>query len=169
MSEQTATTRFIDGLQFAHSGQILSGSFAIKQLPRLLDIAASDNGNVSYHISGKRDQQGKPWLECVVEGTVELQCQRCMQSFVHPFSVKSALMLVASEAALPDPEAEPDEMDAIVATPEMNVADMVEEEILLSLPMIPRHEACEIAEQGKVTTGNSGFAGLAALKKSRNS
>jgi uncharacterized protein len=166
MPEQTATTRFIDGLQFAHGGETLSGRFEIKQLPRLLESAADDAGNVSYTIIGKRDLQGKPSLECKVEGTVTLQCQRCLQGFAHQFSVKSVLMLVSHEAALPDPESEPDEIDAIVATPQMNVAELVEEEILLSLPMIPRHEACEIAEQGTVKTGNPGLAGLAALKKS---
>jgi uncharacterized protein len=84
---------------------------------------------------------------------------------IHPLDIHSKLVLVSSEAALPDTEDEPDEVDTIVASHEMNVAELVEEEILLSLPMIPRHEVCELATAGKQEKSNTGFAALAGLKK----
>ncbi len=165
MPEQTASARYIDGLQFTQSEQSLSGSFVIKDLSRLRESVASDAGEIQFHIKGKQPKLGKPVLEIDITGRVELQCQRCLQNLTHGLDIHSRLALVKKESALPATEEEPEDVDTIVSSPEMNVAQMVEEEILLSLPMIPRHDACEMATDSKPQASETKLAGLATLKK----
>jgi uncharacterized protein len=167
MSAQPVFTSHIDGMQFARNEQSVEGCFAVKDLPRLLETLAAGDGEIRYHIQGRYKANDKPVLECNISGSVVLQCQRCLSEMVHPLGIHSRLVLVSSEAALPDTQDEPDEVDTIVASHEMMVAELVEEEILLSLPMIPRHQVCEAATAGKQEKTNAGFAALAALKKSQ--
>lgn len=154
-------------MQFARTEQGIEGVFAVKDLARLLDSLISGEGEVRYRIQGRHQANDKPVLECDISGAVQLQCQRCLAEIDYPLDIHSRLVLVSSEAALPDTQDEPDEVDSIVASAEMSVAELVEEEILLSLPMIPRHETCELAAAGKQQNTNAGFAALAGLKRRR--
>jgi uncharacterized protein len=165
MSAQPVFTNHIDGMQFARTEQSVEGTFSVKNMPRLLASLAAADGEIRYRIKGSLHGLERPALECSISGEVTLQCQRCLENMVHPLNIHSKLVLVSSEAALPDTEDEPDEIDTIVASHEMNVAELVEEEILLSLPMIPRHEICELATAGKQEKSITGFAALAGLKK----
>lgn len=165
MSAQPVFTNHIDGMQFAKSEQSVEGSFKVKNLPRLVETVATPEGEIRYKIKGSLHGLDRPALQCSISGDVVLQCQRCLGNMPHKLDIESKLVLVSSEAALPDTEDEPDEIDTIVASYEMNVAELVEEEILLSLPMIPRHEVCELATAGKQEKSNTGFAALAGLKK----
>ncbi len=165
MSAQPVFTNHIDGMQFARTEQSVEGGFAVKTLPRLLETLASGDGEIRYRIQGRYQVNDKPVLECSISGSVQLQCQRCLAAMTHQLDIHSRLVLVSSEAKLPDTQDEPDDVDTIVASAEMVVAELVEEEILLSLPMIPRHEVCELAAAGKQQKGHTGFAALAGLKK----
>ncbi|MGB8339397.1 MAG: YceD family protein [Burkholderiales bacterium] len=168
MSAQPAFTTHIDGMQFARREQSVEGGFAVKDMPRLRETLASRDGEIRYRIEGRFQANDRPVLECNISGLVELQCQRCLEPINHPLRIQSRLVLVSSEAALPDTQDEPDEADTIVASHEMNVAELVEEEILLSLPLVPRHEVCELATAGKQEKSLGGLAALAALKKNQS-
>ncbi len=167
MSAQPVFTSHIDGMQFARNEQSVEGGFAVKDLPRLLESLAASDGEIRYRIQGRYKANDKPVLECHISGSVVLQCQRCLGEMLHPVDIDSRLVLVSSEAGLPDTQDEPDEVDTIVSSHEMNVAELVEEEILLSLPMIPRHAICESATAGQSEKTHAGFTALAALKKSQ--
>jgi uncharacterized protein len=60
-------------------------------------------------------------------------------------------------------------VDCILATPELDIIALVEDEIILSLPASPRHGEGECAiderESGNMIKGRSPFSALAALKK----
>jgi uncharacterized protein len=49
-------------------------------------------------------------------------------------------VLVSGEGALPAPEDEGDETDYLVADPKLHVWQLVEDEVLLGLPLAPMHE-----------------------------
>jgi uncharacterized protein len=77
--------------------------------------------------------------------------------------LRSELLLAESEREI---EAADDEIDRVLAGNAMDVAQLVEDEVLLALPMAPRHEKCAGSREGAETGGRaSPFAELAKLKR----
>ena len=157
---------FIDSLDFAGNGRQISGEMPVAELPRLLDVLENPQGILEYTVSGGVDKQGNPLLDVSITGSCWLRCQRCLNGLDHAIRLDSRLLLrdQASLDALNDEE----DVDSILADAHLDVLNLLEEEILLSLPIAPRHElgACQ-AEDGesKHKEEKNPFAVLAKLKR----
>ncbi len=160
MSEQVVT----DPLKFARGRQSLEGSLPVASMVRLKDALASDIGTITFRLTGSFDEPGGPSLQCQVSGTLQVVCQRCLTPMNYALDINSALLLMTDERMLQDDN--PDAPDRILAQQDLPVADLIEEEILLVLPMAPHHPEGE-CEAG-TTLKNDGrlhpFAALAQLK-----
>jgi len=151
----------IDGLAFARAAGVLRGRLGIEILPRLAQSGCS--GSVlDFVLAGDINERGKPELRLAVDGSVRLQCQRCLGDMDFPLRFEAQLELAASEAEILSAD---DDVERIVAGREMNVADLVEDEVILALPMVPKHEHCRAAEELGGGAKPSAFEALAALKK----
>ncbi len=155
----------IDSLSFAREGKSLQGELPVAGLKRLHDLLAEIAGVVAYRLSGRMSRQGKPQLLLEVVGEVPVVCQRCLGRFDYPLSIVSTLELIADEAGLTQDELEDDTRDYLVAQKEMDVAALVEDEIILALPPAPRHDDCALPDSSSRGTKVSPFAALAAMKK----
>lgn len=164
MSQQTGNRLLIDSENFSRKGGSLTRSVAVADLPRLLGGLASSQGTLQYSLEGVLSDRGKPCLHLLVSGTVQLVCQRCLELLDHPVQVDSLLELIANETDLSQEELEDDSRDFIPADKEQDVEDLVEDEVILSLPIAPRHEACALPQGGDVSGKVLPFAALAALK-----
>jgi uncharacterized protein len=149
----------IDGLAFAHERSRVAGHLALAAFARLADSGASV-AEIDYAVEGGTNAAGRPRLQVRAEGMVVLTCQRCLQPFSLPIAADAELELAESLAAGAGAE---DEVDRVVASRNMDVAALVEDELLLALPMIALHEHCAppAKDDGPKI---SPFAGLAALK-----
>jgi uncharacterized protein len=163
---------FIDSLDFARNGRGISGEVQIAELPRLLDILENPQGILSYTVQGGVDKQGTHFLDVSVAGQCRLRCQRCLNGLDYPLRLDTRLLLrdQASLDALDDNVAggEEEEFDSILADTHLNVLDLLEEEILLSLPIAPKHElgACQVTDSGNAHREEKNpFAVLAKLKR----
>jgi len=164
---------FIDSLDFARNGRQMSGKVPVAELPRLLDALENTRGVLEYAVSGGTDRQGNPILEVSISGNCQLRCQRCLGALEHTLWIDTRLRLCdqANLDALDDSPAdgEDDEVDSILADARLDVLELLEEEILLSLPIAPRHEpgACQAANGGGAHQEEQNpFAVLAKLKRS---
>jgi len=162
---------FIDSLDFARNGKHLSGDVPIADLPRLLDALETPQGVLHYTVQGGVDKQGIHFLDVGVVGLCRLRCQRCLDGLDYSVRLDTRLLLRDQPGldALDDEAGiEEEEFDSILADTNLNVLDMLEEEILLSLPIAPKHElgACQ-ATDGKNTRldEQNPFAVLAKLKR----
>jgi uncharacterized protein len=155
----------IEGLEFARSGGVLDRRLALAGLPRLADVLTTTEGFLSVRLEGWRDEQGKSWLQLDVAGEPVLCCQRCLGGVKFPLSIHSRLQLIAAGEDWPDDDLEDDSTDAIAAEGELNVLSLIEDEVLLALPIAPRHEQCESPLASASEHGSSPFSALAALKK----
>lgn len=154
----------IDSLSFAREGRSLQGELPVSGLERLHDMLAEVAGVVVYRLNGRMGRQGKHQLVLEVVGEIPLVCQRCLGRFDHPLSIVSTLELVADEADLSQDELEDDSRDFLVAQKELDVAALIEDEIILALPVAPRHEDCALPGGNTCGTKVSPFAALKALK-----
>jgi uncharacterized protein len=95
-----------------------------------------------YALEGVPEGLGRPALRLHVTGALYLTCQRCLDAFEHVLEVEALLLLFGSESDLAAVLVDPEGPDCIVATKEMAVRDLIEEEVLLAIPYAPRHERC---------------------------
>jgi uncharacterized protein len=159
----------IDSLEFARTGQALRGSLPVPGLKRLRDSLAEVPGEVEFMVKGGHDARQRPTLTLDISGTLRLQCQRCLGALDYPLRLANMLLLVSAGAAAGDLDEEGAEW--IEASAELDVAALVEEEILLSLPYAPKHQEGQCGQgltAAKDGAGSSAFAKLAALKQKSN-
>ena len=152
----------IDGLEFARSRGRLSGDWPIADFPRLQGAVQSGSA-LRYELEGVPEEQGRPALRLRVTGTLQLACQRCLGALEHPLRVDALLLLFDSESDFDGIPISPEAPDGIVATKEMAVRDLIEEEVLLAIPYAPRHEECRSGTDAAGVPGARPFADLRSL------
>ena len=150
----------IDGLQFARGAETLKGTLDPSRLRRLAEMRCATEG-LSYELSGRTDVEGRCWLRVSATGTLRLECQRCLGPLEFDLALCSDLLLAQSEReiALAD-----DDIDRVLAGNEMDVGTLVEDEVLLALPIAPMHEHCGGRRDSADSGRPSPFAALAKLK-----
>jgi uncharacterized protein len=112
----------------------------------------------------------EPWLHLVASTRAWLTCQRCLQPLEQVLEVDRWLHFVRGEAQAEALDAESE--DDVLALPRwLDLRDLVEDELLLALPLVPRHSACPGAlpmSVGGDLTGpeslRNPFAALESLK-----
>jgi uncharacterized protein len=158
---------FIDSLEFAKNGQQINGEVSLAELPRLADVLGDTRGALGYTVQGGVDKQVGSWLGVSVTGTCRLQCQRCLGTLEHEIKLVTRLLL-RDQASLDALEDDEDEFDSVLADKRLDVVSLLEEEILLSLPIAPKHEfgQCRPAGGSNQTQADSNnpFAVLEKLK-----
>jgi uncharacterized protein len=128
----------IDGLQFARAALERRGVVGMERLARLAQLQCSTEG-LEYRLRGGRAGDGKPCLWLSVRGSVKLVCQRCLDPIKVPIVVDAELQLAEDARAISEAD---DEIDRVLASRNMDVAWLVEDEVILELPMAARHEEC---------------------------
>ena len=157
----------IDPERLSAKPLVLKGRFVPADLERLEGSVADERGELRYEITAGLDKQRRKTVSCIIEGFVFLLCQNTLEAFRHEVSVRDRLVLVEDESRLPSVEEEDENEDYVVADEPLDVRDLVEDAVLLSLPMIPRKPGSEGAAQPPREEGPkaSPFAKLANLKK----
>ncbi len=164
MSQQLA----IDGVSFARDGRVLEGALAVAGLERLHDLLAEVSGEIRYRLQGLQGEHGQPQLRLTASGSLPLACQRCLGVIEFFVEADSLLELVPEGAEFSQDELEDDSRDFLPVAGALVVADLVEDEILLALPVAPRHEKCSLPGVSEAGERVLPFAGLASFKGKPN-
>lgn len=151
MSGPAAVHRIEDPIAFARAAGQYSGEAALAAMTRLQDRLAGVSATVAYVVRGKVDQRQRPLLELEITGNPSLRCGRCLLPLDYALRLQSSVLLIAPGAVMQEDD-DPESPEWIEAVPELDVLELIEEEILLSLPLAVRHE------QGKCSDG--GVTGL---------
>jgi uncharacterized protein len=110
----------------------------VADLSRLAEGLVSSEGSVRFQLRGKMES-GRPTLELSIDTVLILPCQYCQEPYLQELHVARVLPLARDEAELARWEQGDPLLDALVADPMLDVLMLVEDEILLSLPVVPRH------------------------------
>ena len=120
------------------------GSLAVADLPRLAGALANDSGEVVYRLDFETGDLGELRLHVQAHAGVTLECQRSLEPFVFPAEVDARLGLLADEAdaaALPG-DCEPLVLEGGALSPRK----VIEDELLLVLPLVPIKPGSEILQ-----------------------
>lgn len=157
----------INSLQFSREAQSLSGDLQLSELPRLADDEQFLNPNerVSWHVSGRLDAWSRPVLHLSITGDLSLWCARCGEALKFPLQSEVELTLFFNEQKLEAACEDDETLDAILLEGEaLDVSALIEDEILLSLPLSPVHAQCEARPENLASSRPNPFAVLASLK-----
>ncbi|MEO6801559.1 MAG: YceD family protein [Rhodanobacter sp.] len=126
----------VDAWRMVTARRSFEGTLSIARLRRLCDALASAEGEVRFELDFGRDDLGTNYVDVRASAPLTLICQRTLEPFVLPVAVQTRLGLLSEEreeAGLP-PEYEP----LLVAEDgRLRPADMIEDELLLALPLVP--------------------------------
>jgi len=135
----------VDPLRFCRNAQVWEAESSIAEFPRL--AREFTQGQLFCRVAGDMDAQRRSRLRIVVRGEVVLTCQRCMGELPHTVDIDRTVYLARDEAQVERlDEALGLEGEAILAGERLNLVELVEDEVFLGLPLVPRHEPGECPE-----------------------
>ncbi|MCC6868707.1 MAG: DUF177 domain-containing protein [Burkholderiales bacterium] len=142
MQHITSTGRSFDAFRLARERGVLEGTLDVAVAPRLADRLADGVTGIDplcWRIAGTRDAAGRPALAIAIAGRVPVTCQRCLAPLVVAVDRQTVTLLAKSEQ-------DADALDAgsadevLVADHALVPSELVEDELLLTLPFAPTHE-----------------------------
>lgn len=176
--DRSVANRYIDTYQLARLGQRLQGAVLLQDCKRLVEgLPDQGDAQVVWAMSGETDAQGRRYLELHVAAQPVLTCQRCLGGVVWPIDSENRLQLADSEAELERLDAQDEASgvvtDRIVGSERLDILALIEDELILGLPYVPRHDICPASESSRqeqepddaALQRPSPFAVLGRLKK----
>jgi uncharacterized protein len=153
----------VDCTRLAADSASVQREYELASLPRLQDVLADHAG--SAHAQFRfRTVAARPAASVRVETTLQLVCQRCLKPFALPVDSTSEIEFAESEESDP---ADPDDEVYVMDHGMISLKDLVEEELLLAVPVVPTHGAPETcgAPVAAAQTMTRPFAALQDLLK----
>ncbi len=162
--------RRLDVRRFAEDGAVLQSTDPLAQYRRLSAEIDTEGGpaerSVHWEARGElrnpRHVQPEVWLHLRADASLPLVCQRCLRPVEVPLAVDRDFRFVADEAtaAAEDDEAEE---DLLALSRSFDLHELVEDELLMEVPVAPRHAVCP--EPVKMSAADPGFEEAAAEKE----
>lgn len=166
----------LDVEALAKAGASLDGTWPVAELERLAASAVpgAAAGAVSWQAHGEHRavRGGEPqiWLHLKADTQVMLECQRCLRPVSADVHAERSFLFVQGESAAAELDADSED-DVLALTRSLDLQALVEDELLLELPLVPRHEVCPEPlqvldeEPEDVEEKPNPFAVLASLKR----
>ena len=158
----------LDPLRLARSEEQLSGEIDLNEMSRVADLLQSDAGSVGFRLDFDHGEAGNCRIRVEIETSLLMNCQRCLQKMQVDIKRQSTLGIVADKSAAA--ELPNDYEPVILAENEsMTAIDIVEDELLLAIPIAPLHapDECGASKELEALSADAKtkpFAALAALK-----
>lgn len=171
----------LDIKAFALAAGQLAGEWPLTRMPRLLQdtlplTADSPAQTVTWSASGshKAVLGGEPEIRLRLQAhtLLLLTCQRCLRPVTVELQISPSLRFVRDEAQAEALDEEAEE-DVLALAPSLDLLPLVEDELILALPLVPRHDVCpdplpmSAGEEDLAASDESerAFAGLATLMR----
>jgi len=165
---------------FAKQGVSLEGHWSAAELERWQASNLGDASQLPIHWT-LRGEVLKPagaapqvWLHVHSDTEARLSCQRCLQPAGFALQIERSFRFVRDEATAlaEDPDSEE---DLLVLSRSFDARELIEDELLLALPIVPMHERCDpplplsvadtVEEVESESARPNPFAVLAKLRK----
>ncbi len=162
------TPQHLDVKALAQSEGEISGHDTLSKYERLIKETnglGSDhplNWSVRGELRTDQAGAGQVWLHLTVDVSLPLVCQRCLGLADIALAVKQSFRFVESEevALAQDDDCEE---DLLVLSCEFDLGALIEDEVLMALPVSPRHEICPVPV--KLAVADADFESESAKKR----
>jgi uncharacterized protein len=162
----------IDAFEFSRVKERREGEIAVSDLPRLAEESVDKSGALRWSLQGGNHPSGYPQLKLSVSGSVRLMCQRCLTPFDFDMASDTVLVLASDDASADEIDVllADEEVEVIIGSRTFNIAELIEDDALLALPLSPKHPTCPdqlLPEAAKSAEKASPFAVLKDLKQTK--
>ncbi len=160
----------VDAIRLADAGARLTGELPLAAMMRLQGLCLRGGGVAEVDLHFERGgERGLRRMHGTITARVHVACQRCLEELTLVLTAKTSLLLVRPGER---PDLADEGAELLVADAPVSLSDIVEDELLLAMPMIPKHEPsmCTGApgQRGQAAdTAQSPFAALSRLKQER--
>ncbi|MBC7988916.1 MAG: DUF177 domain-containing protein [Luteimonas sp.] len=164
----------VDAWRMVTARRGFEGRLPLSSMSRLRDVLSDGEGEARFVLEFDRDALQIPYVELRIEAELPLICQRTLQRFLQPVQVVQRLGLLradsssveADEAGLPEGY----EPLLVAEDGELRPVELVEDELILAVPLVPVSPGSESLEQDwppspQEEARANPFSALAALKK----
>lgn len=130
----------INNIEFADKNLEIAGNIDADNCERLVEIISKSTQNVAnirYKLTGASKKLRLPSLHLSINAKLPVLCQRCLEEMSLDFALE--LDYVISDTA-PSEVEESDEIDWLEASQEMDLTALIEDELLIAMPIAPMHE-----------------------------
>jgi uncharacterized protein len=150
MTDTTTDAHALEVLAFCRRGGSLQGRWPLARMSRLGESLYAQPGadgadGVDWQLAGSllpvTGGEAEVWLHLQAGATVSLQCQRCLQAMAEGIAVDRRFRFVRTEAEALRLDEESED-DVLVLEPRLDVATLLEDELILGLPIVPMHAVC---------------------------
>ncbi|CEI00181.1 DUF177 domain-containing protein [Xanthomonas citri pv. durantae] len=160
----------LDAWRMVAARRRFDGRIPLSAMTGLQGSLVDTDGECVYSLQFDQDPLLKvAYVELSIDVELPLACQRSLQRFLYPVQIRQRLGLIRDEA---DEAALPAEYEALLVPEDgmLRAVDMIEDELVLSVPVVPVAPGSEAIDAEWVPTQEeqdraSPFAALAALKK----
>ncbi|MDT8386807.1 MAG: YceD family protein [Thiogranum sp.] len=156
----------IEPVGLADAGRSFRGKVPIAELQRLAPALYSSEGELDVRLEFGLNERCIRTVTGSIEGSLDLVCQRCLGSLRFPLALRIRLGVISDETQI---RGLPEGFEPLLATGEpLATFDLIEDEVLLAIPAIPRHtedEHCETGYENQPLPGKDNpFTVLGKLK-----
>jgi len=160
----------IDAWRAVAARRIYAGEVGLHRFARLAESLADCSGSCRFELTFEQDQFGAATVQIRAEAELPLTCQRTLERFLLPVQIRQTLGLLRRES---DESGLPNDVEPLLvpADGELKPVELVEDELILALPVVPISPGSsevdvQTADPGDAEeTRPNPFAALAALKK----
>lgn len=147
--------RHLDVVQFGKSQGQMRGHTPLAQLSRLLqdlEVVPRDADEPygieweasGWVVEGTGGQADQSWMRLVAKALVPQICQRCTGLVNFPIELDYQYRFVATEKEAMEQDEWAQE-DVLVLSKAFDLVQLIEDELLMAMPIIPRHERCDVS------------------------
>lgn len=138
----------LDAKAFVQARARLTGHDSLLKFERLAQEAKGLHPDlrVDWKVQGEWRAEvggdgGQMWMHLQVQATFPMVCQRCLGPVDVQLKVDRSFRFVADEATAEALDDEVEE-DLLALSREFDLHELIEDELLMTLPVVPRHEVC---------------------------
>ena len=150
MKQRPLSPRRLDIAAFIDAQGVLEADSPVADLPRLAeslapDAAAEQFTPIHWRAEGvlRPQRVGPPqqWLSLSADTELPFTCQRCLRPVVLPVSTDRDIRFVGDESVAAQLDADMDE-DVLVLARAFDLLSLIEDELIMASPIVPRHDEC---------------------------
>jgi uncharacterized protein len=169
----------LDAAAFAKANAVVEGQDPLSAFERLSQEAQAsiEGASVAWYAEGEHVPEatgpGHLWLHLEADAQVPMVCQRCLGVAHIDLQVDRSFRFVCDEATAQELDDEAEE-DLLALSKEFNLRELLEDELLMAMPLVPMHDECpeQVSMEAKSvdfeepsSEKTNPFAVLAGLRK----
>jgi uncharacterized protein len=135
----------LDVWRMVSARRYFEGTLPLSAFTRLKDSLVDTEGECRFTLEFGHDDMNQAFVQVHAEASLPLQCQRTLERYLQPVTVDQRLGLITSEAQESALQ-EGVEPLLVPESAELRAIDLVEDELILALPVVPINPESSLPE-----------------------